>query len=174
MSIDTRPRFTEVPEGPDLVPARSRRRRRWTAVVAIAALLVAGLVANSWWSRYSGDVRHGTTVVDARGMAAAHGINVTLVGVTAAGGLLDFRYQVVDPDKANQLLHDPALAPTLVVEETGETLVMSATHRHGKADLKLGGSYFFLLANAHNAVKRGTKVTLVIGDVRIEHLVADA
>ena len=41
-------------------------------------------------------------------MAARYGIDVTLVAVTAAGGLIEFRYQVVDPDKADRVVHDRA------------------------------------------------------------------
>ena len=47
----------------------------------------------------------------------------------------------------------------------------SPPHHHG-AELALGGTYFFLMANAANAVSRGTKLTLVIGDKRLEHIEA--
>ena len=90
--------------------------------------------------------------------------------MTAAHGLVEFRYQVVDPDKATRLLHDADLAPTLVDEASGATLRMSAPpHKHG-GELRLGGTYFFLMANSHNSLHRGSKVTLVMGDSRVEHL----
>ena len=102
-------------------------------------------------------------------MAARHGVDVNLVAVTAAGGFVEFRFQVTDPDRAEGILHDQSRRPVLVSEDTGATLVMAAPpHSHG--GLQLGGSYFFLLANAHNAVRVGTEVTLVIGDSRLEHL----
>ena len=105
-------------------------------------------------------------------MAARYGIDVTLVAVTAAGGLIELRYQVVDPDKADRVVHDRALAPALVVEGTGQTLVMAAPPHHHGAELQLGGTYFFLMANARNAIHRGDEVTLVIGDARLEHITA--
>ena len=49
------------------------------------------------------------------------------------------------------------------------TLVISTPHHHN-SELELGGTYFFLLANAHNAVADGSLVTLVIGDARTEHV----
>jgi hypothetical protein len=152
---------------------RIRRVRRQLIIAAIiATLAVAGLGGKAWWGHVTSDVRHGTTRVDLDGMAARYGIHVDLLAVTAAGGLVELRYQVVDPDKAAPLVHDPDLAPAIVVEKTGATLVMqSPPHRHG-TDLELGGSYFFLLANTRNAVHKGDRLTLVIGNARLEHVVA--
>jgi hypothetical protein len=114
-------------------------------------------------------VRDGTTVVDRAGLAARHGIDVDLVAVTAAGGLVELRMQVTDPDKANAVIHEPADRPVLVAEDTGQTLAMSAPPHH-KANLELGREYFFLLANAHNALRPGSEVTVVVDDVRLEHV----
>jgi hypothetical protein len=115
------------------------------------------------------DVREGTTSVSREGLAVRHGVDVNLVAVTAAGGMVELRFQVTDPDKADGILHDPSDRPVLVSEDTGATLVMSAPP-HSHRELQLGGTYFFLLANAHNALHAGSEVTLVIGDSRLEHL----
>ena len=160
---------------PELVGAHPSspgpRRGRRTAIGLVLLLLVAGVAAVVWWPEPKVDVRAGTTLVTRDGLAARYGIDVTLVGVSARGGLIDFRYQVVDPDKANPLIHDPALFPKLIAEDTGATVGMrSLPHNHG-ASLELGGSYFFLLPNANNALRRQSLVTLVIGDARLEHLV---
>jgi hypothetical protein len=122
----------------------------------------------------AGDVRAGTTAVTAQDFAAHTGITVNLIGVTAGGGMIEFRYQVVDPDKASLVLHDDTKRPVLVAEDSGATLAMvSRPHSH-KAALQLGGTYFFLMANSANALRDGTKVTIIIGDVRLEHVVARA
>lgn len=166
MTVDTRPEVTGgVPEG------RPARRGPWIA--ALVALVILGAVAGrAWVVGPQVDVRDGTSLVDAQGMAARYGIEVTLIGTTAAGGLIDFRYQVVDPDKANPIIHDTDLLPKLIVEDTGEMLSLSSLpHNHG-TELELGGTYFFLMANANNAIHRGSLVTVVIGDARLEHVVA--
>lgn len=148
-------------------PKTPTSRRRWVVVVAVVVAAVVGL---SWWTGRAEDVRSGTDLVTTEGLAARYGIEVDLIAVTAANGLVEFRYQVVDPDKATRILHDTDLAPTLVEEADGATLTMSAPpHQHG-GELRLGGTYFFLMANSHNALHRGSKVTLVMGDVRVEHL----
>ncbi|MEO8328862.1 MAG: hypothetical protein ABI586_02545, partial [Candidatus Nanopelagicales bacterium] len=140
--------------------------------LGLVIVLVVGLVG-VWLLRPGrpADVRSGTDLVTTQGLAARYGIDVTLIGVTAAGGMVDFRYQVVDPDKADQVVHDLALFPKLVEEDTGATLVMrSLPHSHNQ-QLELGGNYFFLLPNASNALHPGSSVTLVIGDVRVEHVI---
>ncbi len=167
MSTATLPE--SVVEPPEPVP---HRRRRWTVIVVVLALLAGGFVGHHLLTGKKADIRSETTVVDAEGLAARYGIQVSLLAVTAAGGLIEFRYQVVDPDKADPLRHDLKLLPALVVEHSGATLVLSSLpHSHGRGT-RLGGTYFLLFPNARNAIHRGDLVTLVIGDVRLEHLEA--
>jgi hypothetical protein len=153
-------------------PQAKRSPRRWMAVgLAALVVLAGGVSAKVLWPDQKADIRDGTTLVTADGMAARYGINVAMIGVTAAGGLIDFRYQVVDPDKANPIVHDLNLFPKLIVEDTGATLAMRSLPHNHKAELQLGGTYFFLLPNAANALHKGSRVTLVIGDARLEHIV---
>ncbi len=168
MTTETTSR-TNAPSAPQ--QARRGPSRRWVLVVLLVALLGLGVGAKAWTDHLASDVRHGTTAVDIDGMAARYGIHVDMVAVTAAGGLVELRYQVVDPDKAIPLVHDSDLSPALVNETTGETLVMSSAPHHHGTELELGGTYFFLLANTRSAMHAGDGVTLVVGDARLEHLV---
>ncbi|WP_353509017.1 hypothetical protein [Intrasporangium sp.] len=152
----------------------SARSRVVRAVIVLALLGLVAIGARLVLARGSQDVRSGTEAVSADVFATRSGIAVDLIAVTAAGGLVEFRYQVVDPDKAARLVHDETLRPILVVEDTGATLVMSSRPHRTMADLQLGGTYFFLFANANNAVREGNRVTIIIGDVRLEHVVAKA
>ena len=153
-------------------PAKRPRRLVVVALGLIALLLALGVLARALWPgpEKGADIRSGTTAVTARGLAARYGIDVTLIAVSAAGGLVDFRYQVVDPDKANPIIHDIDLFPRMVEESTGATLVMRSLPHNHKKELEFGGSYFFLLPNANNALHQGSRVTLVIGDARLEHV----
>lgn len=144
-----------------------RGRRHWLAAVVVVVVIALGV---AWWSSRGEDVRAGTDSVTMAELAARHGVDVDLIAVTAANGLIEFRYVVVDPDKATRILHEPELAPTLVDEASGATLRMSSPpHKHG-GELRLGGTYFFLMANADNALHKGSQVTLILGDARVEHL----
>jgi hypothetical protein len=158
---------------PPIEPSRRGWRRKGFLGAAAAVLLISGVVV-TWAVRHGSgaDVRDGTTVVDAEGMAQRYGISIKLVGVTALGGAIDFRYQVIDPDKASPILHETAMLPKVIVEKTGESLQMASPPHNHDTELELGGTYFFLLANTHNAVHRGSLVTVVIGDARQEHIVA--
>ncbi len=160
-----------APEAPAPPPTTvGRHRRRLVAVVAVLGLVAVAGGVQAWRAHLATDVRNGTTLVTADGMAARYGIDVDLLAVTASGGLVELRYRVVDPDKAAPLVHDPDLSPALVAEESGKTLVMSTPPHHHGTELQLGGTYFFLMANAEGTLHRGDKVTLVIGDARQEHL----
>jgi hypothetical protein len=145
--------------------------RRRLMVIGLVGILLLGAGASAalgWWPGQKADVRAGTTLVTADGMAARYGIDVNLIGVTAAGGLIEFRYQVVDPDKADRMIHNDKLLPIVVVEDSGATMVISRPHH--ASEIKLGATYFFLFANAHDAIHAGSQVTLVMGDSRIEHI----
>ena len=62
-----------------------------------------------------------------------------LVAVTAAGGLVEFRYQVVDPDKANpRRCTTPTSRPTSWSRTPAPRSVMSAPPHHHGAELQLG------------------------------------
>jgi hypothetical protein len=159
----------------DVDPAEPvRHRRRWVALVLAVLLLAGGLAVRAWSSEDKADIRAGTTLVDADGLAARYGIEVSLIAVTAAGGLIEFRYQVVDPDKADPVRHDDGLLPAMVVEDSGATLVLRSPPHHHATETRLGGTYFVLFPNAANAIHGGSLVTVVIGDVRMEHIEAQA
>jgi hypothetical protein len=162
-----------APTTPDPTPPRPLRRRVLMVLFVVALAVAVGLGVR-WATAGAADVRSGTEAVSVQDFAAHTGIRVTLLGVTAEGGMIEFRYQVVDPDKASLLLHDEAKRPVLVAEDSGVTVAMlSRPHSH-KADLRTGGTYFFLMANTRNAIKDGTPVTIVVDDVRLEHVVAQS
>jgi hypothetical protein len=152
----------------------ARRPRRWRLIAlgVALALVIAGVTAHAVWPERKADIRDGTTLVSLDGLAADHGIKVTLIAVSASGGMIDFRFQVIDPSKANVVMHDQSLYPKFIVEDTGETLLMRTLVHHHIADLVAGRTYFFLLANANNAVHAGTQLTLVMGNDRVEHIAA--
>jgi hypothetical protein len=99
------------------------------------------------------------------------GIRVTQIGATADGGLVDFRYIVLDPDKALAMVQDVNNLPVLIAEDSG-TLVNSAALMAAKHDLAPGRTYFFLYRNTHGAIKSGTPVTVKFGNLTLEHFVA--
>ena len=121
---------------------------------------------------------------------ATLGIRVIAVTLSAGGGLVDLRYQVLDPDKASVLGGDHGSdsedleefyedfkdRPLLVDEASGYAVVEAHMHLAGRArkqreEPKAGQAYSILFSNTGSLVEPGSKVSLVIGDLRLEHLV---
>jgi len=107
--------------------------------------------------------------VSAAELARRSGVRVVRVAATGGGGLLDLRYQVVEPDAA-VAVHDTDTPPALVDEESGRVLgqlLMGHMH-HGR--LKAGLSYYLIFINPGDVVHHGARVSVVLGDARLEHV----
>jgi hypothetical protein len=99
-----------------------------------------------------------------------YGAKVQTVGLLAAGGLIELRFQVVDKDKAMALFGPVDQMPMLAVEGSSKVLESAKGMKHHMTLLN-GGSYFIFYTNASNAVREGSKVSMVINGVRLEHIV---
>jgi hypothetical protein len=109
------------------------------------------------------------TVVDEAGLELTDGVRLLYVAVSADGGLVDMRYQVVDADKAAKL-HSGAALTEIVDERSGvvvNNLFMGHTHSGTPHD---GQTEFLLFENPGNMVQTGGKVTVVLGTVRLPHV----
>ena len=130
---------------------------------AVGAAVLAYALARS----SAGGRGHVPPAVSAAGLVERSGVRVIRVAVTGDGGLVDLRYQVVDADKA-QTVHD--LPPLLIDEATGGVVMRPwMGHSHMNAP-KLGISYFVLFENTGTLIRRGSRVTVQLGDARLEHV----
>jgi hypothetical protein len=102
-------------------------------------------------------------------LVARSGVRVLRVTASGGGGLLDVRYQVVDADTA-AAVHDADTPPAIVDERNGGViagLFMGHMH-HGRA--KAGVTYYLVFTNPGNAVHPGDRVSVVLGDARLAHV----
>ena len=155
---------------------RTARGVRLLGVVtgAVAVALVTTFVL--WMTRSGHAARQvnvpaswARPVVSAAGLADRSGVKITQVAVTGGGGLVDLRFQVIDPDKANAL-HDAATPPAVVDEHTGlvvHDLLMS--HSHTGA-FKPGVTYYYVFNNPGEFVQRGARVVVLLGSAQVEHV----
>jgi hypothetical protein len=106
------------------------------------------------------------------------GIQAVALRPTFGGRMLDFRYRVLDAAKARDVLKpgiptyltDPARGVALGLP--GDTSIGSL--RSSVRDAPVAGKqYFILFANAYGQVKRGDKVTVVLGDCHLPDLVVE-
>jgi hypothetical protein len=102
------------------------------------------------------------------------GVEIERVRLTAGGYMLDFRYRVLDPEKAMPLF-DRNFKPYLVDEATGAMFVVPESPKVGAMRTtrkpKPDRNYFIIFANPGKFIKPGNKVTVVIGDFRAENLI---
>ncbi len=147
-------------------------RRPWLTVVVgvlvVPMLVLGALTAASTATPDPSDAR----VVSAAAFEAEYGIRFDLVGVTAAGGLVDLRFTVVDGEKAGNLFHSQASSPVLYTS-TGTVLRMKRGMIH-HLSLVTGGRYFVLYSNRGGTVQAGTIVSVVIDGIRTEPIRAQS
>jgi hypothetical protein len=104
------------------------------------------------------------------------GIEIIGIRLTAGDQMLDFRYRVIDPEKASSLLKRQTES-YLIDQATGRKLAVPKTKlgplRQTSVKPLPNRIYFILFANPNRSVKLGDKVTLVLGDLKIEDLVVE-
>ncbi len=120
-----------------------------------------------------------------RGQVATSGRIVESLGITisglrlsALGYMLDFRYRVVDTDKAAVLM-DAKIKPYLLVPSSGARLDIPNTPKLGllrqrprnNAGMKKDRDYFIMFSNLGGRLKSGDKVSVVVGETKIENLI---
>lgn len=103
------------------------------------------------------------------------GIEVISMSPTAGGFMLDFRYRVVDPEKAMPMFLEE-ITPYLIDQDSGSTLPVTGSTKVGSfrptsGDPREGITYFMFFGNPGQLVKIGTMVTVVVNEHRIENIV---
>ncbi|RME72746.1 MAG: hypothetical protein D6784_13040 [Chloroflexi bacterium] len=100
--------------------------------------------------------------------AAETGVWIVGVSLVAGGGMVDLRYQIVDPDKA-VIVHDDENPPGLLIESTGQ-IVNTPYHDHSDFDAHQAVTYHELIMNPAGVLKKGMQVSVLIGQSRLEHI----
>lgn len=102
------------------------------------------------------------------------GVEIQGVRLTSADYMLDFRYRVVDVDKAAPIL-DRHIKPHVIVERSGYKLQVPISSKLGplrqtQTHPEEGRNYYAFFANPARHVQQGDLVTVVVGDFSVEHL----
>jgi hypothetical protein len=104
------------------------------------------------------------------------GIEVLGVHLAAAGYMLEFRYRVLDPDKAKPLFQRQT-KPVLIDEATGTQFLVPTPAKVGalrNSDSPHAGRvYWMFFGNPGKLLQSGNRVTVVIGEFRAEGLVVN-
>ena len=156
-------------------------------LVVMALLLTSILIAPAWvFSAAPADEpatatenaaeSEPTPDAEALDLAEQWGIEVTSIRLSTHDHMIDYRYRVLDADKAADL-HKRQIKPHLIHQETGKVLSVPDTAKLGplrNSNMPQEGRiYWMFFGNAGKLVKAGDLVTVVIGDYRVEDLVVE-
>ena len=101
------------------------------------------------------------------------GIRVEMIALTAAGRMVDFRFRVLDTNKAAPLF-DRKIKAYLIHQATQRTLEVPTTAKVGplrSAGTPKQGKIYWMFFGNPGVVKPGDKVTVIIGEFMAEDLV---
>ena len=111
---------------------------------------------------------------DREGIEARWGIQVQSLELTAGGYMLDFRYKVIDSNRA-QPLFDRRSKPRLTDERTGAVMAVPVPPKTGALrsvnDAKEGRVYSMFFANPAHFIQRFSTVTVTVGEFSVSGLV---
>jgi hypothetical protein len=101
------------------------------------------------------------------------GIQIQGIRLSAAGYMLDFRYRVINVEKALPLFNRK-IKPYLIDQATGTKTAVPNPPKVGPLRTSnqpiANRIYFMFFANPGRFIKSGNKVTVVVGDFRAENL----
>ena len=99
------------------------------------------------------------------------GVRFSLLAVTADGGMIELRYRVIDEGRAANFGHYSETAPMLIAEDTGQVVDVTIMGLHNHR-VEPGRQYYVLYRNTGGVIESGRPVTIAIGDLELEHVVA--
>jgi len=110
------------------------------------------------------------TPITSEALISDYGFRVRLIGVTAAGGLIDVRFKILDKDKAAVLLKNPDNYPELVAEDG--TVLSVPAEGMDEMHLEDDGIVFMLFPNIGEVITPGSPVKIRFGELELEPILA--
>lgn len=168
--------MNEIDSNAAVTPRPARRLLTYALQAMILLPVIAGVLVYRLWNTPSAATPTTTapTVISAKTLEERFGVRLRLLGVTAAGGMIDLRYKVIDKDKAAFLVGAGSAPPELIADDGRVTLTVDETTHGMKHNTRLenGGIYFHFFPNRQNIIKPGSLVTVAFGSVRLEPMPA--
>ncbi len=103
------------------------------------------------------------------------GVQIIGIRISAAGSMLDFRYRVLDPEKAAPIL-DRQIRPYLIDQASGVAVGIKSFAQVGRLRQntmrpEAGRIYFMMFTNP--GFPKDSKVTVVVGEFRAEDITVE-
>jgi len=154
-----------------MTDSKVRSNSRTIAIVILILVILAGGASYYRAFQPKAGAPAGTTISQQQ-LMEEYGIQINLVAVTAAGGMVDVRLKFVDAEKAKTLLGARENFPKLYVSDANRTLFAPEDDQNQELLFEDNIGMFLLFPNGGNAVQQGTEVNLIFGDVAVEALAA--
>lgn len=143
------------------------------ACAGLLALVTAALPA----AASDGAVMQNRSTASAKPSQEASGILVERVSLSAAGVMIDMRYRILDLEKAQKVLNNSARL-MMIDQKTGAILPVPDMAKVGKLrqlpkNQEPSRIYWMFFRNTGGVVKQGSKLSLVMGDVKIKDIVVE-
>ena len=104
------------------------------------------------------------------------GVQIASMRLTGADHFVDLRYRILDPEKASAFT-DRNEQMFVVDRSTGTTHPVTRNKlgpmRSSGMKIEVNRQYNVMFSNVNKAIKAGSKVTLLVGDQRIEGLTVE-
>jgi hypothetical protein len=150
---------------------------RWKLSLIIGSIVMLLSTAPGWCQASTpSSQKEGATLIEKQNKGTAitekWGIEILGIRQSAAGHMLDFRYRVVDSEKAAPLFARQT-KPYLIDQASGKVLAVPNMAKVGPLRSsnppQAGRTYWMFFGNP-GLVKAGSKVSVVIGDFKVEDL----
>ena len=112
-------------------------------------------------------------------LEARWGVRPVAIRITGADYFVDFRYVIVDPDKAKAVLSRSKQNKEIFLldQKTGKKFPVPVTKvgplRATTLSPKKGRQYTILFSNTGKSIKKGAKVSVIIGAFKAENLTVE-
>jgi hypothetical protein len=167
--------FWILKHSPQAHPAPSPSRHSTLLLIALALFQFSAQQAASNENRNQ-ITQEPISVLDASSpeLQEKWGVEVVWVRLTAADLFLDFRYRVLDVEKA-KVLFGPKVKPYLLDSASGERLLVPNSPKLGslkatRSQPYEGRSYFVFFNNIAKTIQRGQSVSVGLGAIEISGL----
>jgi len=140
---------------------------------ALCVSLAVGVLLISGCASTDGGAPTAPAAETALTMEKQWGVEVVALRLTGAGYMLDFRYKVIDADKAAELF-ERANKPVLIHNATGAQLVVPRPAKTGPlrpTNPPQAGRVYFMLFSNPGVVEAGDEVTIKIGEFQADVVV---
>jgi hypothetical protein len=141
---------------------------RLLPVIAALVIAIGAFSVYEWWTH-----RPGAILITRQELEEKYGLRVALLGSTAMNSIVDFRLKVIDAEKASEILSSEHHESLGLMLNDDESNIINAAHmsRHGTL-LQDGGLYVTFFPNTGNAIRTGTPVSVIFGELRLEPIIA--